>query len=311
MYKFIPLMLLLLVNVGEADHIGERLEGMRHKLTHFYHHLLTQLDNTIPCDANCSHPEALQIRTNRLHLVTSIKTTKQKRFYPSVNLRGNIYLPKLSKKFRITFTKQGADTLTNRQIDRENENLVTDNKLRLGLQYLFVMTQNIEFATRLGLKWNHPLGLYQEISAKRRFSLPRDYALLAKGSLHYYLTNLFLSRSLQLTLIKPLSETFLVAQSNDWYANTENHHEKHLVHHLKLHHHCDHKNHFVYWISYASLASEHDRYCQDWQALSLSYIHYLTKWLYIQTIPRIVQRRENHFRNEYEASLSFGIIFGK
>ena len=313
MYPKIAILLLLCssFSLGSDLTIEKKLEAIRFELTTYYHKLLHHLDNTIECDANCTHPERASIRKNRIHIITTLKSTKHQPAALSLNLRGNIYLPKISKKFRFTFTRQSADRLTNQQVDRENENLIGDTRLRIGLQYLFVITQKTEFATRLGIRLHKPLDLYQELSAKKSFHLYKDYRMLARASLHYYLTSLYLSRSLELTVSKPLSDRFLIAQSNDWYANTENRHERHLIHHLKLHHFYSPHNHLVYWISYASIADDRCRYRQDWQAASVSYIHYLTKWFYLQVIPRIVQRRTNRFRNDYEASVSFGMILGR
>ena len=310
MFRFVLPLFILFSPFLHAE-LTDTLEKTRHTMTHYFHNLLRHIDNTIDCEANCTHSEISRVRQNRLHLITSVKSTEDHRLSFSLNVRGNIYLPKFSKKFRITLTKQSADKLTNRQIDRENENLITDTKLRIGLQYLFTTTEKLEISTRLGIRLHSPLDLYQELSIRKTVPLYKDYTMVARGRVHYYITQLYLSKSLQLTFIKPLSSRFVLAQSNDWYSNSENRHERHIINHLKLHQHLDHHDHLVYWISYASLAHDDHSYKQDWQALSLSYIHYFTKWFYLQGIPRIIQKHQNGYRNEYEATLSFGMILGK
>ncbi len=310
MYRLIFLLLFVPYALLHAE-LPETLEKTRHLLTHYFHTIVYHINKTAGCEANCTHPEIMRVKKNSLHLITSIKSTEDHRFSFSLNMRGNIYLPKLSKKIRITFAKQSADKLTNKQIDRENENLITDTKLRIGLQYLFTATEKLEISTRLGIRLHNPFDLYQELSVRKKIPLYKDYTMYTTVRLHYYLTQLYLSKSLQLTFIKPLSDRFLLAQSNDWYSNSENKHERHIVNHLKLHQRLNRHDHLVYWISYASLAQRDHHYKQDWQALSLSYIHFFNKWFYLQAIPRIVQKHHNHYRNEYEATLSFGMILGK
>jgi hypothetical protein len=306
MFKKAPFLLLLCLTFVHAD-IDKTMEKFRDGLTHYYHKLLTGVDNSVKCDANCTHTEIGTIATNRIHLVTSIDNNLK----PSLTLKGRIYLPKLSKKFRLTFSKQNTDPLTSKQIDRQNENLITDTTLRVGIQYLFKATEKLEFSTRLGLRIHKPFDLYQELALKRRFHIYRDLSLYTKAELHLYFAHLYLSRSLHMTLSKPINKNWLVAQTNDWYANTENRHRKHLVNHLKLHHEYSRKTHLVYWISYATLADNNNRYRKEWQALSLSYVHFQTKWFYVQLLPRVIKRREHRFRKQYEMTLSFGMILGK
>jgi len=100
-----PAILLILLQYASllAADIPGTLEKTRHLMTHYLHTLLRHVDDTIDCDANCTHPEIARVRRNSLHLITSLKSTEANRLSASLNLRGNIYLPKLSKKFRITF----------------------------------------------------------------------------------------------------------------------------------------------------------------------------------------------------------------
>ncbi len=310
MYRILTIFLLLSALTANAQ-VTDKLENVRNMLTNSFHNILGRMDNTIECDANCTHPEIKAIRTNRIHIITSVKSTEAKRFSTALNLRGKLYFPKLDKKFRLTFNKQSTDTFMNKLIDRENDTTVTDDKFRIGLQYLFIMSEQLELSTRLGVKIHNGLKLFQEFTIQRAIPLSYGFSLLNRARLYYYYTQLYLAKSIQINLVKPLSEHLLISQTNDWYANTENRHERHLVHHLKLHHHVDRTNHLVYWISYASLAQDDSTYRQDWQAISLSYIHYFSKWFYVQFVPRIIQKRENRFRNEFEGTVSFGMILGK
>ncbi len=306
MLKKVSVLLLICTTLMHAD-VDKTLEKIRTDLTHYYHRLLSGMDNSIACEANCTHPEIAQIETNRIHIITSVNQDLK----PSMTVRGRIYFPKLGKKFRLTLTKQSIDPLTGRQIDRQNENLITDSQLRIGLQYLFKATKKMELSTRLGLRIHRPFDLYQELTLKKRIPLYRDFTLYARASLHLYFAHLYISQSLHATLSKPLSSTWLIAQTNDWYANTENRHRKHLVNHLKLHHDYTPKSHLAYWISYALLAERNSSFHRDWQAVSVSYIHFLTKWFYIQLLPRVIERREHRFRKQFETTLSFGMILGK
>ncbi|HHD77789.1 MAG TPA: hypothetical protein ENK97_03290 [Campylobacteraceae bacterium] len=310
MYRLIPLLLLFTITLSHAD-MPPVLDSARQTMTEYFHDLLHTIDDTIDCEANCTHPEIERVRANKLHLITSLQSTENHRLSLSLNLRGNIYLPKLSKKFRITFTKQSNTQQINREVDRENENLITDNKLRIGVQYIITSTKKVEFFTRLGIRLRNPLDFYQEVSARKTFALYKEYGLLTKGSLYYYITHLYLAKSLQFTFFKPLSERYYLTQGNEWYSNSDNRHERHLVNYLKLHQHLDLRNHLEYWITYASLAQNSTSYKEDWHALSLSYIHHFSKWYYLRITPRLVQKREHRFRTQYEATLSFGMILGK
>ncbi len=44
--------------------------------------------------------------------------------------------------------------------------------------------------------------------------------------------------------------------------------------------------------------------------MSLGYIHYLKKWFYINTVPHLVQRRENHFKTEFALTVNIGLKLG-
>ena len=306
----LTLFLLLFTLSVNADS-NSTLENVRFILTNYYHSFLKNIDNSVDCEKNCTHPEIQKIKKNSLRLITSVKTGKNKNMAVSLNVRGHIDLPKISKKFRLTFSKQSADSLTNRQIDREYENLITDDKFRIGLKYIFMEDHNFEFFTKLSFRVHKPYGFYQKLSAKRIFTLYKDFSLRTQASLYYYINYRYFAKSIEFNFVKPLTTVFLLSQANDLDFNADNKHEKKLVNHLKLHHHVSHTDHLVYWLSYASLAKHDDIYKQDWQAVSISYIHNLSKWFYIQFIPRIIQKRENRFHTEYEATLSFGMILGK
>ncbi len=309
MYKKTAFFLLFTTILGADSDFA--LETTRSKLTFYYHKLLCKIDNSMEEDTNCSRPQSKKITKNALRLITSIKSTREKRFSVSVNIRGHIDLPKLSKRVRLTFSKQSRDPLTNRQIDRENENAITDDKFRIGLKYRLSSKKEMEFYTKFSIKLRRPFGPYQELGIKKLFfSKKQDFSIYTQGSLYYYYVQRYFARSLELNFIKPINDQYLISQANDWDANSDNRHVKRLTNHLKLHHHFDKKNHLVYWISYSSIAKHKSHYAQDWQAVSLSYIRHLNRWFYIQTIPRIIQRSENHYQSEFELSVSFGMILG-
>ncbi|RUM63723.1 MAG: hypothetical protein DSZ05_08225 [Sulfurospirillum sp.] len=307
MKKILPFLLALAIIFPFSAYCS-CIEKARNNLTTYYHSLLCNIDKSSEGEQNCSLP-AKKITKNKLRIITSVKTGKDKHISVSLHIRGHIDLPKLSKRWRITFSRQSLDRLTNKQIDRENDTMVKDNKFRIGLRYRFLKHKNREFFTKLSFKVHKPFGPYQELGIKKRFLFSgSDFYIYSRGGIYYYFVQRYIARSLELNFIKPLSTGYTIAQANDWDANRDNHHEKRLTNHLKLHQDIDKNNHLVYWISYSSVAKPHQAYKQDWQAISLSYIHHLSKWFYIQTIPRIIQRHENRFRNDFSISVSFGMI---
>ena len=308
MKKILPFLLLFMILFPLSVH-ASFWEKARNTLTLQYHTLLCNIDKEKE-DENCTQPSK-KITKNRLRIITSVKTDKNKHLSVSLNIHGHIDLPKLNKRWRITFSQQSLDSLTNRQVDRENETMIKDNKFRIGLKYRFLKHKDTEFFTKLSFKVHRPFGPYQKLGIKKRFPFPKyNFSVYTRGGIYYYFVQRYIARSVELNFIKPLNNVYTVAQANDWDANADNHHEKRLTNHLKLHHHFNKRNHLTYWVSYSSVAKHKGGYKQDWQALSVSYIHNLSKWFYIQTIPRIVQRHENRYRNDYELSVSFGMLLG-
>ncbi len=312
MQKILPFLLFFTIIFVQADTATpSSIERVRSKLTFYYHKLLCNIDNSMENDKNCTLPKYRKIKKNSLHLITSVKSTHKKFLSLSFNIRGHIDLPKLSKKIRITFSKQSLDELTNRQIDRKNENIINDDKFRIGIKYQLSRKKEMEFFTKFSIKVHHPFGPFQQLGVKKLFLFPKqDFSIYTRAGIYYYYVQSYFVRSIELNFIKPLTDQYLISQANDWDGNIDNHHEKRLTNHLKLHHHINSKNHFVYWISYGSVAKHKSHYEQEWQAVSISYIHHLNKWFYIQTIPRIIQRKEDHYRNDFEISVNFGMSLG-
>ncbi len=309
MNKIFFLIFVLFLSFSYAD-TNDTLEKMRVGLTSYYHNLLGNIDDTVKCKKNCKHSERRIIKKNSLKLIVTLKSTKDHVFRLSLNARGHIYLPKLSKKLEFTFSKQSFDTLTNRQIDSQNENLVTDERVRIGLKYYFLDKDDIIFFTKLGFKLRSPFGLYQELTLQKQFFIKNDVSVLTEGSLYYYLNHTYIAKSVRLNFYKPIDKIHLLEQANEWYANSQNQDKKHIVNHLKFHHFFKNKNTLTYWISYATLKKPSSSYMKDWQGISISYIHRLSKWLYIQTIPRVLQKKENNFKTEYALSISLAMTLG-
>ena len=287
------------------------LEGIRSVLTNYYHKFLGNLDNSVNCEHTCSNTAISTLKKNSILLITSIKSTKENHFSPSLNIRGHINLPKFNNKLRITFNKQSSDQLTNKQIDVANDNSINDTKLRIGLKYQLIQKDQTDIFTRFSFKVRSPFGPYQELTLKKIFFMKKkDISASTRASIYYYLSQSYYAKSLQINFIKPLNDTYILSQENDWDNNADNQHKKRLTNHLRLFHHLTKKDHLIYWVSYSSLAQNNNTYKQDYQALSISYIHHLNKWFYVQTIPRIIQKKEEHYRSELELTLSFGMLLG-
>jgi len=309
MKKILPFLLFMIVFLPQMAY-GSFWGKTQKKLTISYHTLLCNIDNTVGEEQNCTKPTK-NITKNKLHLITSIKSKKGKNFSVSLNLRGHIDLPNLSKKLRIVFSKQSLDQLNNKQIDRQNEDIIQDNKLRIGLKYQIKKRDEMEFFTKFSFKVHTPFGPYQKLGLKKRFIFPKtDFSIYTRGGIYYYFVQSYIAKSVELNFIKPLNSNYTLVQANNWDINSNNHHQKRLTNHIRLHHNFDKSNHLVYWCSYSSATKGKNRYVQDWQAISISYIHHIRKWLYIQTIPRLIQRHENHYKNEFELSVSLGMLIG-
>lgn len=309
MYK---MMLLILFFTGTvyADS-NSTLEGIRSVLTGYYHKFLGNLDDSINCEHTCTSTAISTLKKNSILVISSLKYTKEQHFTPSLNIRGHINLPKFNNKLRITFNKQSSNKLTNKQVDVVNDNTINDTKLRIGLKYQLVTKDKTDIFTRFSFKIRSPFGPYQEFIFKKIFLQHRyDISVSTGASLYYYFSQTYFAKSIQINFIKPLNDTYIISQENDWYANADNEDKKRVTNHLRLFHHLTTKDHLVYWLSYSSLAKSDHTYKQDWQALSVSYIHHINKWFFIQTIPRIIQKKQTHYRNEFEFTLSFGMLLG-
>ena len=306
---FLLFFILTFIYQLHADSLSS-LTTFKDSLTHYYHKLLSNIDDTMPCEHNCTHKERQEIKHNTLQLVTSFKSSKDKPMQISLNLRGHIHLPKISKKLELTFSKQSNDLENNKQVDYENENLITDDKVRIGLRYYFIKKDEYRFYTKLGFKIHSPFGFYQQLSLEKDFYLVSDAYAKTQISLYYFINQIYFAKAAKLIFYKPLNDTFLLEQRNDIYTNHDNQQITHIEHYLKLHHKYNHKNIFSYWLTYATADRANKHFFKNWQGVSISYIHYLRKWLYLDTSPRIFQRRERHFKNEFALTLNVGIKLG-
>ena len=255
MFRIVAVILLFTAVLTAEETSPFVLENLRYKLTRYYHKLLGSIDNDTKCDKKCTIAQRKRIKKNKIHIITSVKSTEQKHLSLSLNVRGHIDLPNISKKLHLVFSQQGSDTLTNRQVDRENENVITDTRFRIGLKYNFYHKNALDISTKLSFKIHRPFGPFQEFSVKKLFTFPHDdFSIYTRGSLYYFYANTFFAESLECNFIQPLTSKYLLAFANEWENNAKNHRNKRLTHHLRLHHNFDQKNHLVYWLSYGTLA---------------------------------------------------------
>ena len=113
-----------------------------------------------------------------------------------------------------------------------------------------------------------------------------------------------------MAFIRPLNIDYTLEQKNQIYHTREDHSSE-LEHILRLHHFASAKNRFSYTINYVNAHEKDCNFCKKRYGLSLKFRHYMKKWLFIETIPQVIARRENNFNIETRLTLNIGITFSK
>ena len=304
------LFIMIVIIIPSSATSDDSLDFIRSYLTQSYHKLLHSIDDKVKCEKSCKILEKNNIEHNNLQLITSFKTSQNNHIQFSLNLRGHIYLPKISKKLELTFSKESNEYIHNKQTEYENENLVTDENVRVGLRYYFSRDEEYRFYTKLGFKIHSPFGFYQALSIEKDFSYAYNIHSNSNITLYYFFYHSYFAKSGQLVFYKPINFSFLLEQRNKIYTNHDNHHNTHIKNDIKLYYTYNKNNILTYRITYATADKTNKHFYKDWQGMSLGYIHYLKKWFYINTIPHLVQRRENHFKTEFALTVNIGLKLG-
>ncbi len=304
------LFFVIFIIIVPCELFSDSLDTIRTYLTQSYHKLLKTIDNQVECENNCKVLERENIEHNNLQLITSFKTSKNNHIDYSLNLRGHIYLPRISKKFELTFSKESNDYAKTKQIEYENETIYTDEKMRIGLRYYFSKTYDFSFYTKLGFKLNSPFGFYQELSIQKNYLHLYNIHTNNKLSLFYFIYHNYFAKAGRIIFYKPFYSSFLLEQRNDININHENHQITHILNYIKLHYTYNKFNILTYRISYVTADKSNKKFFKDWQGMSFSYIHYIRKWFYVDFIPHLVQRKQNQFKTEFILTVNIGLKLG-
>ncbi len=297
-------------NVTQEKSFLDSFAPLRDSLVDGYHDFLKKLDNSLCAneDLNNTNLEKI-IYKNNLQIITALKHNQTDALMPYLYIRGNIILPKTNKRFEFTIDKQTDSKLLNQNIDAQYDSAIKDEKVHLGLKYNLVKDDYFNFYTKLGARINKPGDVYGKMGVIKYLNF-QSFMVFFDAQVYKYLLNEKLIASTSLNFIKPINDHFIfekdiILRWKKVDKTTE------LDYIAKLYHTIDKKSSCEYWLSYTAKESQECYYCPEEYAAHVKYRYMLKKWAYIELIPQVRKRKENHFETEEAITLNFGLIFSK
>lgn len=298
------------INVTQEKSFLDSFVPLRDSIIHGYHNFLKKIDNALCAneDLNNTNLEKI-IYKNNLQIITALKHNEDETLMPYLYIRGNIILPKTNKRFEFTIDKQTDSKLLNQNIDAQYDSAIEDEKIHLGFKYNLVKDDYFNFYTKLGARINNPGDVYGKMGAIKYLNF-KSFMIFFDAQVYKYLLNEKLIASTSLNFIKPINDNFIFEKDVilTW-RKVEKTTELDYI--AKLYHTIDKKSSCQYWLSYTAKESQECYYCPQEYAAHIRYRHMLKEWAYVELIPQVRKRKENHFETEEAITLNFGLIFSK
>jgi hypothetical protein len=224
------------------------------------------------------------------------------RVIPKVKIR--LKLPKLKNKFRLEFESED----TNKKKDfMEDENNKNDYNLGLGYLKRFKNFANIH--TKIGIKLRRKLDPFITINLYKTLSDIKtiDYTLGQNIKLSY-LNELELTTSL--ILIKHLSNSYSLQQSNEYYWKSKTKEENEFSSSLSLNHKIDNHNSIRYSLN-ASINNIDSNLKLKRYSLKSNYRHLIKDWLYTDVILENFYKEDENFKPRYAIGFNLGMYINR
>ena len=276
----------------------------REKTTHQYHRMLYRIDAFLSGSEDFNKSSYATIRKSRMLILFSFKEG------PSVDihLRGKIVLPRFKNKVELTLSQKDNSEVDNQRATTGYDDVVRDNKARIGLKYYFLRQKRQTLYTKLSFKTGKHLGPYLKLGYEKRRISDTFLETTFDNALYYYLNGNNPAASTAITFFKPLTVDYWIAQGNKLFWEGDS--KLFLNHTVVLYQIFDLKNRIAWKASYTTVWNSHESFKQDDFTLSAALFHRFDKWFFAEAVPRFSKSRDNGYRADWGFSFNIGMLLG-
>jgi len=284
--------------------VEEVSQNFRKKTTKNYHHLLYKIDSYFNKTNDINRSCYREIRNNKLQIILSVKEGPRL----NAHFRGKIVLPQLKNKAELTFSQNDNQEMDNQNLVNENDDVVNDEKLRVGLKYYLYREKKSTAYAKISLKVSSPFGPYLKLGMDKSYLSDDFLETTFNHAAYYYLNGNDVSASTAVSFFKPLSNTYWIGQGNKLYLEGK---KIYLSNNILFYHIFDLSNRMVYKTSFTTSYNSRDKFAHDGFSFSTGYFHRFDKWFFIEAIPAFRKQRDNGYKDEILFTLNFGMMLGR
>lgn len=276
----------------------------REKTTRQYHRMLYRIDAFLSDSNDFNKSCYAQIRKSRMLVIFTLKDN------PSldIHLRGNIVLPRFKNRVELTFSQKDNSEVDNQRAMTGYDDVVKDNKARVGLKYYFLRQKREVLYTKLSFKVGGSFGPYLKLGYQKSHLSDSFLETTFDNAFYYYLNGTRPAASTAITFYKPLTVDYWLAQGNKLFWEGDN--EFFLNHTLVLYQIFDLKNRIAWKADYTTVWDRHKSFRQDDFTLSAALFHRFDKWFFAEAVPRFSKSRRNGYTTDWGFSLNIGMLLG-
>jgi hypothetical protein len=285
--------------------IKKESKNFRKLTTKKYHRFLNMVDSYFANSNDINRSSYREIRKNRLEIILSLKDSSKL----NLHLRGKIVLPQLKNRAELTFSQNDDQEIDNQSTTNENDDVISDSKLHVGLKYYLYREKKSTAYAKLSLKVRSPFGPYIKFGVDKSYMNNNFLETKFRNALYYYINGNDLSASTSISFFKPITDNYWIGEGNKLYWKGER--SLYLKNSLILYQIFDLNNRISYKTEYTTSYDNIDKFNHDNFSLSAGYFHRFDRWFFIEVAPKFRKKRDNHYKNEKLITLNFGMLLGK
>ncbi len=295
-----------LLDFNETKNTIKKESKTFHKnATKKYHRFLNMVDSYFGNSNDINRSSYKKIRKNRLEVILSLKDSSKF----NIHLRGKIVLPQLKNRAEITFSQNDDKEIDNQSTTNENDDVIEDSKLHVGLKYYLYKEKRSTAYAKLSFKIQSPFGPYIKIGIDKKYIDNNFLETKFRHALYYYLNGNDLSASTSISFFKPITDDYWLGEGNKLYWKGGR--NLYLKNSLILYQIFDINNRLSYKTEYTTSYNNIDKLNHNSFSVSTGYFHRFDKWFFIEIAPKFRKKRSNHYKNEKLITLNFGMLLGK
>lgn len=213
-------------------------------------------------------------------------------------------LPKLKDRFKLVFE---SDEIRENIDFIENHDKNNNDDFNLALAYDKIFRDSIDFKTKVGIKLKSKIDPFIKVELKNKWKDIKTIDLTISQALKQSVDKKLESTS-YLLLDKQLNDMYSLHNYNEFYWKSENRRDTEYFNSIYLHQKLSNKNYFTYTLDMNTNNIDSNMKIKRYSA-KIKYRHYLTKWLYVDTIPENFYKEELNFKPRYALRFNLGMYF--